>query len=79
MAALQVRNMPDDLYKKLVLMAKKDHRSIAQETIVVLSAALNNPAHTKERRQALMKKWKIKPNTSHYEDPVTLIRADRDR
>lgn len=40
MALLQVRNCPDDIYEKLAQMAKRDNRSIAQETIHILREAV---------------------------------------
>ena len=41
MPLLQVRDIPEDLYKKLADVAEQDNRSIAQETIVLLKEALN--------------------------------------
>ena len=40
MALLQVRNCPDDIYEKLAQMAKRDNRSITQETICILGRAV---------------------------------------
>lgn len=41
MPALQVRDMPPDLYDRIKVVAKRNRRSIAQETIELLSVALN--------------------------------------
>ncbi len=40
MATLNIKNMPDALYRKLQARAKRDRRSVAQEVTHLLSAAL---------------------------------------
>lgn len=40
MATLNIKNMPDALYKKLQARAKRERRSVAQEVTHLLSAAL---------------------------------------
>lgn len=40
MAVLNVKNLPDALYKKLKARAKREHRSVAQEVTHLLSDAL---------------------------------------
>lgn len=40
MATLNVKNLPDKLYKKLKARAKQQHRSIAQEVTHLLTEAL---------------------------------------
>jgi plasmid stability protein len=40
MAILNIKNLPDSLYKKLQARAKRQHRSIAQEVTHLLSDAL---------------------------------------
>ena len=40
MASLQIRDMPEDLYESLKLKAEKDHRSMAQQAVILLSEAL---------------------------------------
>ena len=41
MATLHIRNLPDNLYRKLKARAKREHRSVAQELTVLLTAALD--------------------------------------
>lgn len=36
MPALQVRDLPQDLYDQLVELSRQDHRSIAQETTFII-------------------------------------------
>lgn len=43
MATLNVKNLPDALYKKLQARAKHERRSIAQEVTRLLSEALEAP------------------------------------
>ena len=40
MAVLNIKNLPDALYKKLQARAKREHRSVAQEVTHLLSEAL---------------------------------------
>jgi plasmid stability protein len=42
-ATLNVKNLPDPLYKKLKARARRERRSVAQEVICLLSAALDAP------------------------------------
>jgi len=39
-AVLNIKNLPDSLYKKLQSRAKRQHRSVAQEVTHLLSEAL---------------------------------------
>ena len=43
MATLNVKSLPDDLHDKLKARAKREHRSVAQEVISLLGAALDRP------------------------------------
>jgi len=43
MAVLNIKNLPDALYKKLQARAKREHRSVAQEVTHLLSDALEAP------------------------------------
>lgn len=43
MATLNVKNLPDALYKKLQAQAKRERRSMAQEVTRLLSEALDSP------------------------------------
>ena len=44
MATLNVKNLPDALYRKLKARAKRERRSVAQEVTILLSQALEPPA-----------------------------------
>ena len=43
MATLNIKNLPDALYKKLHRQAKSERRSVAQEVTRLLSDALETP------------------------------------
>lgn len=43
MATLNVKNLPDGLYRKLQARAKRQRRSVAQEVTHLLSEALDAP------------------------------------
>jgi plasmid stability protein len=43
MAVLNVKNVPDSLYRKLQAKAKRERRSVAQEVLHLLSSALEPP------------------------------------
>jgi plasmid stability protein len=44
MATLNVKNLPDGLYRKLKARAKRERRSVAQEVTVLLTEALDSTA-----------------------------------
>jgi plasmid stability protein len=43
LATLNIKNLPDDLYQKLKVRAKRERRSMAQEVTGLLAAALQAP------------------------------------
>ena len=46
MATLNIKNLPDGLYRKLQARAKRMHRSVAQEVTHILSEILEPPKPT---------------------------------
>jgi plasmid stability protein len=44
MATLNVKHLPDALYRKLKARAKRERRSVAQEVVILLEQALEPPA-----------------------------------
>lgn len=81
MPLLQVRDVPLELYEKLARIAEAEHRSIAQETIVLLKKALDYPQENVSRRRQVLAEIKATrlPNPQDFPDPAELIREDRDR
>jgi hypothetical protein len=80
MPTLQVRDLPDDIYIKLNMIANEENRSIAQQTIVLLKESLGLHINNKLRRRALLEKLEEKKYPENNEiDQVELIREDRKR
>ena len=80
MPTLQVRDLPEDVYIKLRMLAKEENRSIAQQTVVLLKQSLGLHKNNKLRRQALLSKIATKKYPDSVEiDIVELIREDRER
>ena len=81
MATLQVRNVPDHIYRRLTDLAEKERRSLAQQTLVVLAKGLEVEIDPKaRRREALRRASLIDRNlTKDLPDFVKMIREDRNR
>ena len=80
MPTLQVRNLPEDIYAKLSMIASAENRSIAQQTIVLLKESLGLHTNNKIRRKVLLKKIAdTRYPDSNDIDVVQLIREDRER
>ncbi|NJD11177.1 MAG: Arc family DNA-binding protein [Gemmatimonadetes bacterium] len=43
MATLNIKNLPDELYAQLKERAKREHRSVSQEVVHLLTRALRTP------------------------------------
>lgn len=88
MPLLQVRDCPEDVYNGLKLVAKREKRSITQQTIVILQEYLNEQDETREARKRKIRR--IFEDAKEFAernpqlrdcplDSVALIREDRDR
>jgi hypothetical protein len=81
MALLQVRDCPQELYETLVRVARAEHRSAAQQTIVLLRDALGKPDERASRRRSLLAQID-EAGLSLAKDapaPSVLVREDRER
>jgi len=81
MPLLQVRDFPSELYDTISRVARSENRSIPQQTIVLLKAALNITHEQKARRKAVLREidnLNIK-NANCFPPPEKLTREDRDR
>jgi plasmid stability protein len=81
MASLQIRDMPEDLYESLKLKAEKDHRSLAQQAIILLGEALKADGRNSSRRMEALKKIQSCKVVTKSKDIsiIELIREDRER
>jgi len=81
MPLLQVRDCPEDIYKNISILAKKQKRTIAQQVIVLLEKGLQLEQSNIERRKALLDKINSRPVKKEVNlvDDAALIREDRNR
>ncbi|HKL42511.1 MAG TPA: hypothetical protein VJ962_08030 [Clostridia bacterium] len=82
MHTLQVRNLPEQIYNKIVELAEEDRRSITQETIILLEKALEMEKQSKKQRKKLLNQIINETKSNSFDeipDPVPLIREDRYR
>jgi hypothetical protein len=82
MPSLQVRDLPEQIYRKLQNNAQKDHRSLSQQAIVTIKKGLGIDDNPKERRRKLIDDIltdRIPFDTRTLDDPASLIRKDRER
>jgi len=82
MPSLQVRELPDHIYKSLCREADEQHRSIAQQAVAALARGLNLELDPRLRRKSILEAIKsetTRQGTSPLPDPALLIREDRDR
>jgi plasmid stability protein len=81
MPSLQIRDMPEELYESLKAKAEKDHRSLAQQAIILLCEALNAGGRDSSRRARALVKIRSKKVQTRSKDIniVDLIREDRAR
>jgi hypothetical protein len=81
MALLQVRDFPQELYEALTRVAKEEHRSTPQQTVVLLREALGRPDERAKSRRSLL--GQISESglslTADAMEPADLVREDRDR
>jgi len=79
MPILQVRDLPQEIYNKLNYLAEKEHRSLAQETIVLLKEGIDKRLDNQSRRKKLIESFTgLNINMSGLPTPAELIREDRD-
>jgi len=80
MALLQVRNFPDDKYEAISKMAKKERRTIAQQTILLIDKGLADGNDISRRQRAIERTLsRPVPEWMKNVDTAAMIREDRDR
>ena len=79
MPTLQVRDLPTEIYNQLNYLAEKEHRSLAQQTIVLLKEGIEKRLENKNRRKSLIATFDgIGIDSSLIPSPESLVREDRD-
>lgn len=74
--------MPPEVYEKLAETAEREHRSLAQQAVVLLSRALGLGQSPKQRRGRVldkMAKAAVQLDFPPGATPEDLIREDRER
>lgn len=82
MPTLYVENVPKDLYEALRKRAKRQHRSISAEVLLLLKANVPTEKELKQREQAyrrLMEFRFTKIGSGNLPDSTEMIREDRER
>jgi len=82
MPSLQVRELPEHLYRTLCHEAEASHRSIAQQAVATLARGLSLELDPRTRRKALLaalREGAEQQVPSGLPDPALLIREDRER
>lgn len=81
MPSLQIRDMPEDLYNSLKLKAEMDHRSLAQQAVILLSEALTARGRASFRRIEALRKMRLHKVQTKSKDIsiIDMIHEDRRR
>jgi hypothetical protein len=81
MPLLQVRDFPEDVYEAIILEARRQNRTIAQQTIVLIKKGLAEEISNQERRKQAIEKTNRRsiPESAKSLDFITLVREDRER
>ena len=81
MPLLQVRDFPADIYEEIKFEAKRQNRTIAQQTIVLIEKGLGEEISNQERLRRVLERVNSRdiPEEVKAIDHVKWIREDRDR
>jgi len=81
MPLIQVRDVPDHIYRLLAEQAERERRSLAQQVVAVLARGLDVDLDAKARRRALIDSLPAgsPAPAGKVSDPARLIREDRRR
>ncbi|UTC66653.1 MULTISPECIES: hypothetical protein [unclassified Treponema] len=79
MPILQVHDLPDEIYSQIHLLAQKEHRTITQQTILMLQDSIYKRIGNKNKRRLIFKKIEdLNIEANQLPNPVTLLREDRE-
>ncbi len=81
MPLIQVRDVPDHIYRLLTEQAERERRSLAQQVVAVLARGLEVEMDPKSRRRRALEGIAAadRQKTAKLPDPARLIREDRRR
>jgi plasmid stability protein len=79
MPSLQIRDLPDDVYRALAERARRQGRSLAQQALFELRRLAGVEAEEQRRATlAALRDRKWPESLTDLPDPVDLVREDRD-
>ena len=78
---VRIRDIPGHIYRRLAEQAEREHRSLAQQTLAVLSRGLGVEMDAKARRRKVLQAIAGMDHspTKKLRAPARLIREDRNR
>jgi hypothetical protein len=81
MPLLQVRDFPEDVYAEITFEARRQNRTIAQQTLMLIKKGLGEEMSNKERRRLAVERTFSRdvPQKAKAVDYVQFVREDRDR
>jgi plasmid stability protein len=83
MATLQVRNVPDDLFRRLQELAAAERRSLNAEVIVLLESAVNGGRSAREPVASILDRLKARRDAiklpRDWPGSLKMLREDRSR
>ena len=81
MPLLQVRDCPEDIYKKVTIAAKRKNRTIGQQIVALLEKGLGQEQPNVERRRQVLERIRTRKIADDIKkvDAVALVREDRNR
>jgi hypothetical protein len=82
MALIQIRDVPEHIYRLLSEQAEKERRSLAQQAVTVLARGLQIEVDAKARRRKVLQLISAGSQgrqRGKLSDPAKLIREDRRR
>lgn len=81
MPSLQIRNVPEDLLNEIREEARKEHRSVTAQALVMISDAMENRKRKQRVEELLAKADEIRrttKRTKNIPDSVEIIRQARE-
>jgi hypothetical protein len=79
MPTIQVREVPEHIYRTLTEEAKRERRSLSQQIVATLAKGLELEADPKQRRRQVLAEMRAASPIKWAFDPVAAIREDRER
>jgi plasmid stability protein len=83
MSTLQIRNLPDDVYREIKKLSEREHRSLSSQALALLEQALDEHGNRQKKRRAIIEEIRASeenwPEKESLPDPGELLAEDRKR